>query len=586
MRRGSKNWWAMSRRLLHQKGQVCSIPALRNNGGEWVLDCQAKAKLFAESFSSKFVLVEEEQNAYSELDDEFFKQRGSLPTITEEKAKDTLAKLREDSGTGPDLLPARILKQCAAVLAKPVQMLTLCILSAGVWPELWLQHWITPLFKLKNVFLPANYRGIHLTAQLSKVVERLLKSLYTPYISTISGFGPRQFAYTIGRGARDALALMVLTWVQALAAGMRIAVYCSDVAGAFDRVPMKRLVAKLRSKGFHPKLVDVLSSWLRQRVAQVVVGGSCSDDMPLSDMVFQGTVTGPSLWNLFFADARKAINEWWFTEIVYADDLNGYRIFSSTTSNEIIEACIPKCQQELHTWGRANQVSFDPAKESSHILSLTSSVGVNFKMLGIIFDGALSMEDAVAEVVTEAGWKLRTLIRTRRYYCDGDLIGLYKAHILSYLEYRTPAIYHGTRDVLVRLDSVQTKFLRDVGVDEVTALMEFNLAPLRMRRDIAMLGVLHRAALGEGPPQLKELFQRRPGSFMLEDRFHVGPMHPLVKRSAWGLVPVYNKLGSGAQTISSVKLFQQYLQERVKSLIGKGMVSEDPAAWCCLYSPR
>jgi hypothetical protein len=45
-------------------------------------------------------------------------------------------------------------------------------------------------------------------------------------------------------------------------------------------------------------------------------------------MVFQGTVSGPMLWNLFFEDARHAINDCFFTEVVYADDLNAYRIFS------------------------------------------------------------------------------------------------------------------------------------------------------------------------------------------------------------------------------------------------------------------
>ena len=98
------------------------------------------------------------------------------------------------------------------------------------------------------------------------------------------------------------------------------------------------------------------------------------------------------------------------------------------------------------------------------------------------------MSDAVSEIVSAAGWKLRTLWRTRCYYTDADLITLYKAHLLSFLEYRTPAIYHATRAVLSRLDAVQSKFLNDIGVDEVTALDVFHLAPLSVRRDIAMLG--------------------------------------------------------------------------------------------------
>ena len=181
----------------------------------------------------------------------------------------------------------------------------------GMWPHLWRQHWVCPLFKRKSVYQPGNYRGIHLTAQLPKVVERLLKLLYDPYLSAVTAFGPSQFAFSVGRGARDALALLVLTWLTALGAARKVAVYCSGVSGAFDRVRSERLVAKLRNKGLqlHRLIVAVLESWLKDRFAHIVVGGTTSKEMSLTNMVFQGTVTGPSFWNVFFEDARHAINE-------------------------------------------------------------------------------------------------------------------------------------------------------------------------------------------------------------------------------------------------------------------------------------
>ena len=159
------------------------------------------------------------------------------------------------------------------------------------------------------MYEPSNYRGIHLTSQLSKVFERLLKKMIDPYIVNMSAFGPQQYAYTVGRGARDALAILALLWIKALAAGSKIGVYCSDVSGAFDRVSTKRLIAKLRNRKLHARIVKVLASWLRQRSSRVVVGGVYSDEMALHDMVFQGTVKGPMLWNIFFEDARHAINE-------------------------------------------------------------------------------------------------------------------------------------------------------------------------------------------------------------------------------------------------------------------------------------
>ena len=54
---------------------------------------------------------------------------------------------------------------------------------------------------------------------------------------------------------------------------------------------------------------------------------------------------------------------------------------------------------------------------------------------------------------------------------------------------------------------------------------------------------------------------------MLVDAYEGRARHPLMKRSAWGLVAVYNRLGSGGQSILKVKDFQFYLHEWVKRLV-------------------
>merc|ERR1712078_641777 len=105
------------------------------------------------------------------------------------------------------------------------------------------------------------------------------------------------------------------------------------------------------------------------------------------------------------------------------------------------------------------------------------------------------MVGAVRELTREAGWKLRTLLRTSRFHHDRALVNVYKSKLLGYVEYRTAALYHATDTTLKPLDAVQTRFLKALGCSELEALMEFNLAPLRTRRDVAMLGVLHRTVL-------------------------------------------------------------------------------------------
>ena len=73
------------------------------------------------------------------------------------------------------------------------------------------------------------------------------------------------------------LLLNVATWLQAFEHREAVLLYCSDVSGAFDRVPSDRLRQKLFLTGMHPKLFAVLSDWLRGRESSVVVKGSESE---------------------------------------------------------------------------------------------------------------------------------------------------------------------------------------------------------------------------------------------------------------------------------------------------------------------
>ena len=133
------------------------------------------------------------------------------------------------------------------------------------------------------------------------------------------------------RGARDALLFMVLSWLVAWNRGQKVAVYCADVAGAFDRVDAARLLEKVRRLGVPERLLRLLESWLRPRRARVVLEGVQSGLLELVNMVFQGTVLGPPLWNLYYADCRKAVAKCLFQDLFFADDLNCWRSFLSAT---------------------------------------------------------------------------------------------------------------------------------------------------------------------------------------------------------------------------------------------------------------
>ena len=129
--------------------------------------------------------------------------------------------------------------------------------------------------------------------------------------------------------------------------------------------------------------------------AFVVVAGARSAGSALSNMVYQGTVFGPSLWNSFVGDASIVFECAGFCIVIYANDLNAFKPYHRSLSNTAILADTRSRQVELHRWGRANRITFDASKECFCVLSTTEAEGDNFKVLGLIFDAKLSMRACV-----------------------------------------------------------------------------------------------------------------------------------------------------------------------------------------------
>jgi len=306
------------------------------------------------------------------------------------------------------------------------------------------------------------------------------------------------------------------------------------------------------------------------------------------------------LWNVFYEDSSLAIRSQSFEEIVFADDLNAFRKYNAGTPNETILADMNSCQAELHSWGKANQVVFDASKESQHILLRSNPYGDPFVLFGVQFDCKLLMTDGVRELATTCRWKLRSVLRTRKFNNGLQLVQLYKAQLLSYIEYRTAAIYHACQSSLDELDSIQNKLLEAAGMTSVDALNACRLAPLSARGDIALLGLIHRTVLGKGPGHFAAFFRAD-----LEARQNGRGKHRLqlveyanghasdytfpgsrpanyIAHSMFGLVAVYNRLPAYiVEGCGSVSSFQAALQQVLGAWANAGVWN-----WERTFSPR
>ena len=177
------------------------------------------------------------------------------------------------------------------------------------------------------------------------------------------------------------------------------------------------------------------------------------------------------------------------------------------------------------------------------------------------------------------------MLRPRRFFTITQLVTLYKSHVLSYLESSTGALHHAALTHLQLVDHVQEVLLRELGLTAEGVLINYKLAPLSTRRDCAMLGVIHRAVLGLGPPQFCEWFPLAPVAVRPDTRlnrrrhnkqvidFCDGSHSTLLAKSALGLVREYNLLPQAVIESLTVKEFQGRLQGLVRKEALRGSSS-------------
>jgi len=100
-----------------------------------------------------------------------------------------------------------------------------------------------------------------------------------------------------------------------------------DFAKAFDKVPHKRLILKMRNHGIQCKLLDWISEWLKDGKQKVGIRGVLSDWADVLSGVPQGSVLGLLLFLIYINDLESGIDNW---ILKFADDT---KIFSRITDD-------------------------------------------------------------------------------------------------------------------------------------------------------------------------------------------------------------------------------------------------------------
>jgi len=467
---------------------------------------EAKANLFNSYFSSVFTPPAEDE-ILPEIDAVF---NPNLSSVQVEVAYVTklLSDLDPAKATGPDNIPAKVLKFCAASLGPSVTHIINLSLASGRVPSCWKHANVCPIFKKGSKIKMENYRPISLLPICSKILEKCV------YNSIINEIEPR--FHKLQHGFRPGLSVttqlvQVYDDVSRIAdnRGQIDAIFL-DFSKAFDSVSHSLLVHKLKTFGINGTLLQWFSNYLRKRTQSTVIEGVISAPTAVLSGVPQGSILGPVLFLLFINDMPSGIDNKCRLAL-YADDAKLYMQIKD------INDCITLQHQlqHLEAWSIIWKLRFNSDK--CKYMSLTRKVtpfqykyvlnGKNlekvheFKDLGVIIESNLSWDKQIASQVKAANRMLYYVKRILGLYAPREAkMRLYTSLVRSHLEFATVVWSPTTLSNLKLLESVQrraTKFiLNDKYTDYNTRLTQCNLLPLSYRREYIDVMFTHKAAGG------------------------------------------------------------------------------------------
>ncbi len=373
-----------------------------------------------------------------------------------------LSALSIGKATGPDGISARLLKECANVIAPSLTELFNKSLASGKVPTEWKYANIVPVPKTSETRIINNYRPISLLSLVSKVLEHVVhaRSLYIvkPLLH------PQQHGFRSQRSCITQLLDVVHNIGKALDCGKEIDMIYLDFSKAFDSVPHDKLIVKLQQFGITGPLLDWYRDYLSGRKQRVVIDGVSSSYLDVTSGVPQGSIVGPPLFLVFVNDLPDAAEH---SKVpMFADDSKCFRVIEMPHDTELL-------QSDLHSlcnWSSTSDLKFNLKKctgirFSRKRLIESPEYSLNHqqiplrssqKDLGIIITNNLKWSTRISNIVSKANQMLGFLRRNCTHLTDTKCrrllyLALVRAHLCYGSELWAP---QSTSKDLLRIEGV------------------------------------------------------------------------------------------------------------------------------------
>ena len=235
--------------------------------------------------------------------------------------KKAITNLDLSKASGTDCILLVVLKSCEPELSYILaELFNKCLKSC--FPDCWKVSSAVPVFKnVGERSTVKNYCSVSLLSVVSKVFEKLLNNRIVDHLEKCDLFSDYQYHFRSSQSTADLLAVASGRVARALDKSGATRAVALDISKVFDRVWHAGLLHKFKSYGISGQIFGLISSFLSNRLLQVVVGGKSSQEYPVNVVVPQDSILGPTLFLLYINDLPDDV----ICDItIYADDTTLY----------------------------------------------------------------------------------------------------------------------------------------------------------------------------------------------------------------------------------------------------------------------
>ena len=489
------------------------ITAVKREDGTLATDPEEVAEIFAKEFAKVYT----EPRPH---DINWDIRNGTLIDhiqIDYEDVKQAIEECKSSHSTGLDEVSNVMLKKGKKKLIEPLMAAFRIIMTKSKIPKSFKMAKIRPIPKKSDSSIAQNNRPINQCSCIGKILERIVTKQIVGALEENNRLNDRQYGFRKGKST-DMNLLRFYNYVSdALSKNIAIDILYLDFSRAFDKVCGAVVLEKLHKMGIRGQVGKYYEDWFKDRLHFVKIKDKLSSGHRIDSGILQGSVAGPSLFNILLDDI--------FDEIINQDnednEANKDSLIIAYADDTKLAMKVPnkrECRRmqeditRISNWADRNMMSFNVNKcdilhlgrrNLKHVYRMNGvDIGEasSVRDLGLIVQDDLSFKKHIEKTADRVSKLAKAIKRRLRGSSYKTHVFVWKVYLAPILEYAS-VIYSTTE--IKDMNALNIPYKEFFTNRRPKSNDETPLTPVQ-RVIIKDLEMMHRLSHGEGEIDVSE----------------------------------------------------------------------------------